>query len=101
MPKTLAKTAAARRGPRQFSTTRIWERFSDMVQELQLTLAVGRDRRWRQRVKPIPNAIEQAQAAAQRFGNFDARLYRCLGAPPPAPREFIKIFAIRAIAANR
>src|SRR5439155_1950864 len=101
MPKTLAKTAAASRGPRQFSAARSSERFSDMVEQLPLTLAVRRDRRWRHRVKPIPNAIEQPQAAAQCLGNLNARLDSRLRAPSPAASELIEIFAIRAIAANR
>src|SRR5579864_4286085 len=101
MPKTLAKTAAASRGPRQFSTARSFGRFSDMVEQLPLTLAVRRDRRRRQHMKPIPDALEQPQAAAQFLGNFDSHVDRRLRAPAPAARELIEVFAIRAVAADR
>src|ERR1700756_1951005 len=101
MPKTPAKIAPASRGPRQFNTACSRECLSDIVEQLPLTLAVRGDRRWCQRVKPIPNAIEQPQTDAQFLGNFDPHLDGRLRASSPPARELVEIFAIRAIAANR
>src|SRR5579863_2955109 len=98
--KTAAKIAAASSGPRQLSPVLSLELFSDIGEQLTLILAVRRNRRWRQRMGSVPNAIELAQAAAQFLGNFRTRLERRLRTPPPAARELIEIFAIRAIAAN-
>src|SRR5258708_1388706 len=98
---TVAKIPAASRGPRQLSTMVSLDLLSNMVEQLQLILVVRGDRHRRQRVRPIPNAIEQSQAAAQFFGNFDPRLDCRLRAASPPARELVDILAIRAIAANR
>src|SRR5690349_14434918 len=99
--KKPAKIPAANSGPRQLSTARSSGRSSDMAEQLPLVLAVGRDRHRRQRVRPIPNAIEKAQAAAQFLRNLRSGFDRGLWPPTPPAREFIEILAICAIAANR
>src|SRR5580658_2005418 len=98
---TTAKIAAASSGPRQLSTMLSPELLSDMVEQLTLIQAVCGDRRWGQRMRSIPNAIELPQAAAQFLRNFRTRLDRRLRTPPPPARKLIEIFAIRAIAPNR
>src|SRR5580704_15132130 len=52
-------------------------------------------------MRPIPNAIEYAQTAAQFFGDSRSHLNSCLRTPPPTASELIEILAIRAIPANR
>src|SRR5438874_13061269 len=96
MLKTPAKIAAASRGPRQSSTARSPAQFSDMVQQLPLALAVVGHCHWRQHMRAVPNAIKHAEAAAQRLGNFCARLKRCLRATSPPARELIEILAVGA-----
>src|SRR5579862_502776 len=98
---TTAKIAAASSGPRQLSTMLSSPRFSDMAEQLPLILAIRGHRRRRQRMRAIPNEIEDSQAATQFLRNFRAGLNRRLRTPPPTTREFIEIFAIGPIAANR
>src|SRR5580693_1259517 len=98
---TTAKIAAASSGPRQLSTLPSPERLLDVAEQLPLILAIRGHRRRRQRMRAIPNEIEHSQAATQFLRDFRPGLDRCLRTPPPTAREFIEIFAICAIAANR
>src|SRR5580700_3366140 len=98
---TIAKIAEASSGPRQLSAVLSPELLSNMGEQLTLILAVRSDRRRRQRMRTIPNAIELPQAAAQLLGDFRAHLDRRLRTPPPSARKLIEILAIRAVAPNR
>src|SRR5690348_11396633 len=97
---TAANIAAAKSGPRQLIVMPPPASASDMVEQLPLILAVSRDRRGRQHLAPIPYAIEEPQAPAQLLRNFRTRFNCRLRTPPPAPREFIEIFPIGAVAPN-
>src|SRR4029077_3699287 len=94
---TAAKIPTARSGPRQLGTIPSPDLLSNMVEELPLILAIHSDRLWRHRMRPVPNAIELPQAAAQFLRDFRPRLDRGLRTPAPPARKLIEIFAIRAI----
>src|SRR5258708_37603170 len=98
---TAAKIPAASSGPRQLSTMPSPDLLSNMVEELPLILTIPGDPLWRHRMRPVPNAIELPQAAAQFLRDFRPRLDRRLRTPTPPARKLIEIFAIRAIAANQ
>jgi len=72
-----------------------------MFEELTLILAVSRDRLGGQHMKPIPNAIELPETAAQFLRNFDPRIKNRLWPATPPASELMEIFSVGAIAANR
>src|SRR5579864_5884996 len=100
MANAIAKIAAASSGPRQLTTTPSPGRLSNMVEELPLILPVYGHLLGRQRMKPVPNAIELSQAAAKLVRNFRPRRHRRLRTATPAAGKLIQIFTIRAISAN-
>src|ERR1700751_5218661 len=89
---TTAKIAAASSGPRQLSTMPSPERLLDMAEQLPLILAIRGHRRRRQRMRAIPNEIEDSQAATQFLWDFHPGLDRCLRTPPPTAGGSIRTF---------